>query len=497
MRIIDHYINGMSVPGKGVFLPVEDPSVGTAVAQVPMATKEERDLAILSCQNAGAEWSQTPPQKRSRVLFRFLEKLQSKKETLAKLISEEHGKTYRDALGEVSRGVEVVEFACGIPQLLKGDYSHQIGTGVDSWSMRPPVGICLGVTPFNFPAMVPMWMVPIALACGNTFILKPSEQVPGCAHHLASLLSECGLPPGVFNVVYGGKETVDFFLQDRRIDAVSFVGSTPVAESLYRKGSQSGKRIQALGGAKNHLIVMPDADIDLTVDALMTSAFGAAGERCMAISVAVAVGALAEPLVDKLSKKISNLRIGPGLANDPENDMGPLISREHLNKVIGYITAGIEEGAELVVDGRQLPYVKNSAGHFLGGCLFDKVTPDMRIYREEIFGPVLCVVRVDDFHSAINLVNQHEFANGAVIFTRSGEVAREFSHHIAAGMVGINVPIPVPMAFHSFGGWKRSLFGPLHVHGPEGIRFFTRLKTITSRWPQSGLLDQGYAMPTM
>jgi malonate-semialdehyde dehydrogenase (acetylating)/methylmalonate-semialdehyde dehydrogenase len=414
---------------------------------------------------------------------------------LAALITSEHGKVVSDARGEVTRGLEVVEFACGIPHLLKGEFSEQVGTGVDSYSVRQPLGVCAGITPFNFPAMVPMWMFPVAIACGNTFVLKPSERDPSTSIRLARLLQEAGLPDGVFNVLHGDKVAVDALLADPRIAAVSFVGSTPIAEYIYRTATASGKRVQALGGAKNHLVVMPDADLDQAVDALTGAAYGSAGERCMAISVAVAVGAVADALVDRLAQRVKALKINAG--TDESAEMGPLVTRQHLDKVAGYVAAGLAEGAKLVVDGRGVKVAGHESGFFLGGCLFDQVRPDMTIYQEEIFGPVLSVVRVPDFDTAVDLVNRHEYGNGVSIFTRDGDAAREFSTRVQIGMVGINVPIPVPMAFHSFGGWKRSLFGDHYVHGPEGVRFYTHLKTITSRWPTGIRKGAEFVMPTM
>jgi malonate-semialdehyde dehydrogenase (acetylating)/methylmalonate-semialdehyde dehydrogenase len=412
------------------------------------------------------------------------------------LITAEHGKVLDDARGEVTRGLEVVEFACGIPHLLKGEFSENVGSGVDSWSLRQPVGVCAGITPFNFPAMVPLWMFPVAIACGNTFVLKPSEKDPSCPLLLASLLTEAGLPPGVLNVINGDREAVDTLLAHPLVGAVSFVGSTPVAEHVYRTGTAHGKRVQALGGAKNHMVVLPDADMDAAANALMGAAYGSAGERCMAISVAVAVGDAGDRLVAALKPRIAALRIGPGTA--PDVDMGPLVTGEHRDRVRDYIAAGVAEGATLAVDGRGTPIPDGGAGFFLGASLFDNVTPAMRIYREEIFGPVLVVVRAASLAEALQIVNGHEFGNGASIFTRDGRAAREFTHAVAAGMVGINVPIPVPMAFHSFGGWKRSLFGDLHVHGPDGVRFYTRLKTVTARWfAGDAASGADYRMPTM
>ncbi len=399
-----------------------------------------------------------------------------------------------DARGEVMRGLEIVEFACGIPQLLKGEFSDSVGRGIDSWSLRLPVGVCAGITPFNFPAMVPMWMFPIAIACGNTFILKPSEKDPGCPMRLAELMTEAGAPAGVLNIVNGDRESVDTLLTDPGVDAVSFVGSTPIAEHVFRTGSEHGKRVQALGGAKNHMVVMPDADPAGAAHALAGAAYGSAGERCMAISVAVAVGNAGDRLIEALKPELAAIRVLPGTAEGA--DMGPLVTREHLERVLGYVDAGVKEGAELVVDGRRHQVAGHERGFFMGPVLFDRVSETMRIYREEIFGPVLVVLRVPDLDAALGLIERHEYGNGTAIFTRDGGAAREFTRRVAAGMVGINVPIPVPMAFHSFGGWKRSLFGPLHMHGPDGVRFYTRLKTVTARWPE-GSKGAEFTMPTM
>ncbi|MEX2576620.1 MAG: CoA-acylating methylmalonate-semialdehyde dehydrogenase [Halofilum sp. (in: g-proteobacteria)] len=494
---LNHWIDGARVTGgSGRSGPVYDPATGEQSATLPYANADETRTAIAAAQAALPDWAARTPLNRARILFRFKALLDQHADELAGLITAEHGKVLSDALGEVTRGLEVVEFACGIPHLLKGAYSENVGTGVDSWSVQQPVGVCAGITPFNFPAMVPMWMFPIALACGNTFVLKPSEKDPSCPLRLAELLAEAGLPDGVFNVLGGDREAVDTLLTDERVAAVSFVGSTPVAESLYSSGSERGKRVQALGGAKNHAVVMPDADPEQAANALTGAAYGSAGERCMAISVAVAVGdETADRLVASLAPKVRELTVGPGTREGVE--MGPLVTAEHRDRVKGYIDLGIEEGAELVVDGRGVKVEGYGSGFFLGGSLFDRVTPAMRIYQEEIFGPVLIVVRAPDFESAVRLVNDHEYGNGTAIFTQDGGVAREFASHVQCGMVGINVPIPVPMAFNSFGGWKRSLFGPLHIHGPEGVRFYTRMKTVTARWPTDVHAPAEFVMPTM
>ncbi|MBU0750955.1 MAG: CoA-acylating methylmalonate-semialdehyde dehydrogenase [Gammaproteobacteria bacterium] len=493
---LGHFIDGKLRPGDGKrWGEVFNPATGEVVAQVPLGGVGDVDVALRAATGALPGWADTTPLRRARVMFKFKELLEKNADEIAAAITREHGKVLSDAKGELTRGIEVVEFACGIPHLLKGEYSDQVGGGVDSWSIRQPVGVCAGITPFNFPVMVPMWMFPVALACGNTFVLKPSERDPSPALMLAELLREAGLPDGVFNVVHGDKTVVDALLTDPRVSAVSFVGSTPIAQYIYATGTAHGKRVQALGGAKNHMVVMPDADLDQAVDALMGAAYGSAGERCMAISVAVAVGDVADELVKRMAEKTRNLAIGPG--TDPKADMGPLVTRAHYDKVRGYVDQGVTEGADLVVDGRDFKVAGHEGGFFLGGCLFDRVEPAMRIYQEEIFGPVLSVVRVADLDAAIGLVNAHEFGNGVAVFTSSGNTAREFSRRISVGMVGINVPIPVPMAFHSFGGWKHSLFGDHSIHGPEGVRFYTRLKTMTARWPQAGELSaNAFIMPT-
>ncbi len=493
---VQHWIGGRRVGGaSGQFGDVFNPASGELAARVPFANAAEVGQAADAAAKAFPGWAATPPLRRARVMFKFNELLNQHRDEIAKVITAEHGKVLSDAQGEVARGIEVVEFACGIPHLLKGEFTEQVGGGIDSWSVRQPLGVCAGISPFNFPAMVPMWMFPVALACGNCFILKPSEKDPSAAVILGELLKEAGLPDGVFNVVHGAREAVEALLAHPAIASVSFVGSTAIAETIYRTGSANGKRVQALGGAKNHLVVMPDADLEQATDALIGSAYGSAGERCMAISIAVAVGKAAEPLLQRLEPRVRALKVGPG--TDPEAEMGPLVTRQHLDKVRGYIDLGVKEGAKLVVDGRGLKLQGYENGFFVGGTLFDDVKPSMRIYREEIFGPVLGVVRVPDFNNAVQLINDHEYANCTAIFTRDGDAAREFANQIKVGMVGVNVPIPVPLAFHSFGGWKRSLFGDHYMHGPEGVRFFTHLKTITSRWPTGIRAGSEFVMPTM
>ena len=495
IRHLAHFIADAMVHGQSErWGEVFEPATGAVQARVPLANRQEVERAIAAAAAAFPAWAATTPLRRARILFKLKELIERHVDELAAIITQEHGKVISDAKGEVIRGLEVVEFACGIPHLLKGEFSEQIGMSIDSWSMRQPLGVCAGITPFNFPAMVPMWMFPVALACGNTFVLKPSERDPSLSLRIAELLQEAGLPPGVFNVINGDKEAVDILLTDPRVAAVSFVGSTPIAESVYATGTAQGKRVQALGGAKNHMVVLPDADLDQAVDSLVGAAYGSAGERCMAISVAVAVGEIADPLVDRIAARVRALKIGPGTGAGIE--MGPLVTRQHCDKVRSYVELGVSEGAKLVVDGRDLKVTGHESGFYLGGCLFDKVLPSMRIYQEEIFGPVLCVVRVADFDAAVELINAHEFGNGSAIFTRNGHAAREFSRRIQVGMVGINVPIPVPMAFHSFGGWKRSLFGDHAIHGPEGVRFYTKLKTVTARWPTSMVSGNAFMMPT-
>ncbi|WP_437551696.1 CoA-acylating methylmalonate-semialdehyde dehydrogenase [Sorangium sp. So ce295] len=475
---------------------VFNPALGAVTSKVPMSTAAEVSSAVAVAKQAFESWSATPPVRRARVMFELKGLIDQHMDELAGLVTAEHGKVLEDARGSVTRGMEVVEFAAGIPQLLKGEYSEGVARGVDSWSFRQPLGVCAGIGPFNFPAMIPLWMAPIAIACGNTFVMKPSEKVPSLSLRLAELWAQAGLPPGVFNVVSGDKEVVDAFIEHPDVAAISLVGSTPVAENVYQRATRAGKRVQALGGAKNHMIVMPDADLSHTVDALMGAAYGSAGERCMAISVAVAVGPeTGDRLVEALIPRVKALKIGPG--NQPGMDMGPLVTKQHLEKVSGYVDLGVKEGAKLLVDGRGLKIPGSENGFFLGGCLFDHVTSAMTIYQEEIFGPVLAVVRVPTLDAAIQLVNAHRYGNGGAIFTSSGDAADEFTKRIQIGMVGVNVPIPVPMAFHSFGGWKASLFGDHYMHGPEGVRFFTRMKTVTSRWPRGASVGASFAMPTV
>jgi malonate-semialdehyde dehydrogenase (acetylating)/methylmalonate-semialdehyde dehydrogenase len=497
MRTINHFVGGQEVAGKsGRFGDVFNPATGEVQAKVALASRAEVDAAVKVAADAFPKWSGTPPLIRARVMFRFKQLIEENMDQFAQIVTSEHGKVLSDAKGSITRGLEVVEFATGIPHLLKADYCENVGTNVDSYSIRQALGVVAGITPFNFPAMVPMWMFPIALACGNTFILKVSERDPSAANFMAELMKKAGLPDGVLNVVHGDKEAVDAILTHPDIQAVSFVGSTPIAEYIYHTGTAHNKRVQALGGAKNHMIVMPDADMDQATDALMGAGYGSAGERCMAISVAVAVGdKVGDTLIDKLAPRVRGLKVAPG--TDPEAEMGPLVTKQHYEKVKGYVDLGVQEGAKLVVDGRDLRLQGYENGYFLGGCLFDQVQPHMRVYKEEIFGPVLSIVRVPDYNAAVKLVNDHEYGNGTAIFTRDGDAAREFASKIKVGMVGINVPIPVPMAFNSFGGWKRSLFGDHHMHGPEGVRFYTKLKTVTSRWPTGIRAGAEFIMPTM
>ncbi len=496
MKKITHFIGGQCEPGTSSrHAPVFNPATGEQIAEVSLASTADVDRVVAIAKAAQPAWGETPALRRARVMFRFKELLEAHQHELAAIISREHGKVPGDALGEVTRGLEVVEFACGIPHLLKGEFSAQVGGGVDSYSLRQALGVVAGITPFNFPAMVPLWMLPVALACGNAFILKPSERDPSASLMLADLLKEAGLPDGVFNVLQGDQEAVNALLAHDNVNAISFVGSTPVARHIYANGTAHGKRVQALGGAKNHLVVMPDADLDQAVDALMGAAYGSAGERCMAISVAVAVGDVADALVERLAVRAAALRVGPG--TDPQAEMGPLVTRAHLDKVRSYVDAGVAEGAQLVVDGRALEVPGHEAGFFLGACLFDHVRLDMSLWREEIFGPVLAIVRVADFDAAVKLIDAHAYGNGVALFTRDGDSAREFVQRVQIGMVGINVPIPVPMAFHSFGGWKQSMFGDHAMHGMEGVRFYTRLKTVTSRWPTGIRAGAEFVMPTL
>ncbi len=480
-----HYINGRRVQGvSGRTGDIYNPATGEVVKQVPLASAEEVGSAIDAAAEALPAWSATPPASRAQFMFSFREIVRKNMDELAAALSSEHGKTIEDAKGSIGRGLEVVEFACGIPQLLKGEMSERVAKGVESYSIRQPVGVCAGITPFNFPAMVPMWMFPVAIACGNTFVLKPSEKDPTCPLMLAQMMQQAGLPDGVLNVINGDKEAVDALLSHPKVNAVSFVGSTAVGEYIYQTGCKHGKRVQALCGAKNHMVVMPDADMDQVVDAAIGAGYGSAGERCMAISVVVAVGdETADELVERLKPRVSSLVIGPFTMDDAQ--MGPLVTPDHYAKVKSYVDLGVSEGADLVVDGRNFSLKGHEGGAFLGGCLFDNVTPEMKIYTDEIFGPVLCVVRTDSYDEALRLVSDHEYGNGAAIFTRDGGRAQHFISNVRIGMVGINVPIPVPVAYHSFGGWKRSLFGDHYMHGPEGVRFYTRMKTITARWPEA------------
>lgn len=483
MTTLSHYVNGKALAGtSGRFLDIFDPSTGKVTKKAPLASKAEVEAAIANAEAAFPAWAATPPAKRAQVLFKFRELIISHMDELALLVSSEHGKTIPDAKGSITRGLEVVEFACGIPQMLKGEFSEQVAGGVDAFSFRQSLGVCAGITPFNFPAMVPMWMFPVAIACGNSFILKPSEKDPSTSLRLAELMTEAGLPAGVLNVVIGDKEAVDTLLTDPRVQAISFVGSTAIGKYVYSTGAAHGKRVQALCGAKNHLVVLPDADFDQVTDALMGAAYGSAGERCMAVSVAVAVGdQTAEEVISRLAPKVRALKVGP--YTDAEAEMGPIVSMESLDRIKAYVDSGVSQGAELVVDGRSLEMQGFEDGFFMGGCLFDKVTPEMTIYKEEIFGPVLAVVRVPNYEEALRLVNEHQYGNGTALFTRDGDAARDFVSRVQAGMVGVNVPIPVPVAYHSFGGWKQSLFGDLHIHGPEGVRFYTKQKAVTARWP--------------
>ncbi len=491
---LKHYIGGQHVAGtSGRFGPVYNPSTGEQSAEVPLATEAEVGNAIADAEAAFPAWAATSPITRARVMFKYKQLIEENLDELAALLSSEHGKVHSDAKGSVIRGLEVVEFACGIPHLLKGEFSDNVSSGIDMYSMRKPLGVVAGITPFNFPAMVPMWMFAVAIACGNTFVLKPSEKDPSLPIRLAELLHEAGAPKGVLNVVHGDKVAVDTLLDDERVKAISFVGSTPIARYVYSRAAAAGKRVQAMGGAKNHMVIMPDADMDKAADALIGAGYGSAGERCMAISVAVAVGDAGDQLIERLAPRVRALKVGPSAA---DGDMGPLVTAEHLAKVKGYVDLGVEEGANLLVDGRDLTLQGYENGYYMGGCLFDNVTTDMRIYKEEIFGPVLSVVRAPDFNDAIKMVDDHEFGNGTTIFTRNGDAARAFSNNVQVGMVGVNVPIPVPLAFHSFGGWKASAFGDHNQHGAEGVRFYTKVKTVTSRWPDSIKAGAEFVMPT-
>ncbi|MBB2203952.1 CoA-acylating methylmalonate-semialdehyde dehydrogenase [Gluconacetobacter takamatsuzukensis] len=492
---IPHVIGGRHTEGHGARRSdVFNPATGQVARQVALGDVQDLEAAIAAAQKAFPAWAETPPLTRARILFRARDLIEARSNDLAAIITAEHGKVLSDAKGEITRGLEVVEFATAAPEILKGEYTEQVSRGIDAWTMRQPLGIAAGITPFNFPVMVPLWMAPMAIATGNCFILKPSERDPSAAVLLADIFKEAGLPDGVFQVVHGDKDMVNAILEHPAIAAVSFVGSTPIAKHVYATGTAAGKRVQALGGAKNHAVVMPDCDLEKTVDALIGAAYGSAGERCMAISVAVAVGPIADPLVAMIAERARTLRVGPG--TDEASEMGPVVTAQHRAKIRALVDSGVEQGATLVVDGRDLAVKDHEGGFFIGGTLFDHVTTEMEIYREEIFGPVLCVMRAPDFETALKLVNGSPYGNGTAIFTRDGDSARAFTHGVTAGMIGINVPIPVPMAFHSFGGWKDSLFGDHHMHGPEGVRFFTRMKAVTQRWPTGIRSGAEFAMPT-
>lgn len=495
MDIVGHFINGELVTPEGRTQDVFNPATGQVTKQVALASKETVEDAIAAAQAAFPAWRNTPPAKRAQIMFRFKQLLEENADEICALITNEHGKVLDDAAGELQRGIEVVDYACGIPELLKGEYNRNVGPAIDSWSDFQPLGVVAGITPFNFPAMVPMWMFPMAIACGNTFVLKPSERDPSAPQLIGELLHEAGLPQGVFNIVNGDKEAVDTLLNDSRVQGVSFVGSTPIAHYIYKTGSDNGKRVQALGGAKNHAIVMPDADLDNAVNALMGAAYGSCGQRCMAISVAVCVGdQAADELVGKLKGQIADLNVGDGTKG---TDMGPLVTKAALDNVTRLVNEGVEQGADLVVDGRGIQVEGCEDGFFIGGCLFDHVKDSMSIYQEEIFGPVLCVVRVNTLQEAMDLIDAHQYGNGTCIFTRDGEAARYFTDNIQVGMVGVNVPLPVPVAYHSFGGWKQSIFGDLAAYGPDSVRFYTRRKTITQRWPASGIQEKAqFAFPS-
>ncbi|HUH40248.1 MAG TPA: CoA-acylating methylmalonate-semialdehyde dehydrogenase [Castellaniella sp.] len=492
---VGHYIQGQRTLGQGTrSQDIYNPATGAVARQLRLASLEDVETAVRSAAAAFPAWAATPSPRRARVMFKFLELINAHREELAAIITAEHGKVFSDAMGELARGIDIVEYACGIPQLLKGDYTEQVATGLDNWTMRQPLGVVAGVTPFNFPAMVPCWMFPLAIASGNCFILKPSERDPSVTLRIAELLTEAGLPDGVFNVVQGDKQAVEALLTHPEVQAISFVGSTPIARSIYETGARHGKRVQALGGAKNHMVVMPDADLEQAVDALIGSAYGAAGERCMAVSVAVLVGDAADRIMPMLAERARTLKVSHGM--DEEAEMGPVITQDALQRIRNYLDVGTAEGAQLVLDGRNLKVPGHEEGYFIGGCLFDHVTPSMRIYQEEIFGPVLSCVRAPDIESAIQIINDHSFGNGVACFTRDGHAAREFARRIQVGMVGINVPIPVPMAWHGFGGWKNSLFGDMHIYGEEGVRFYTRQKSVMQRWPDSEPKGPEFAFPT-
>jgi malonate-semialdehyde dehydrogenase (acetylating)/methylmalonate-semialdehyde dehydrogenase len=497
MRDIGHFIGGKTVAGtSGRFADVFNPNTGEVQARVALASRREVEAAIANAQEAQGAWAATNPQRRARVMFKFLDLIGKEMDSLAALLSSEHGKTIADSKGDIQRGVEVVEFACGVPHLMKGEYTEGAGPGIDLYSMRQPLGVVAGITPFNFPAMIPLWKCAPAIACGNAFILKPSERDPSVPMRIAELFMEAGLPAGILNVVNGDKEAVDTILTDPRIMAVGFVGSTPIAQYIYATGCAHGKRVQCFGGAKNHMIVMPDADLDQAVDALVGAGYGSAGERCMAISVAVPVGQkTADALVNKLIPRVESLKVGP--SNDPQADYGPLVTKAHMNKVRDYVETGVKEGAKLLVDGRGFKLQGYENGNFMGGCLFDEVTPDMTIYKEEIFGPVLSIVRAKDYAEAVRLPSEHDYGNGVSIFTRDGDTARDFTDRVNVGMVGVNFAIPVPLAYHTFGGWKKSGFGDLNQHGPDSIRFYTKTKTVTSRWPSGTKEGAEFVIPTM
>jgi malonate-semialdehyde dehydrogenase (acetylating)/methylmalonate-semialdehyde dehydrogenase len=497
MRDIGHFIGGKEVKGtSGRQGDVFNPNTGEVQAKVALANKTEVEKAIANAEAAFPAWAATNPQRRARVMFKFLELIQGEYDDLARLLSSEHGKTFADSKGDIQRGLEVVEFACGIPNLIKGEYSEGAGPGIDLYSMRQPLGVVAGITPFNFPAMIPLWKCAPAIACGNAFILKPSERDPSVPMRIGELFLKAGLPPGVLNVVNGDKEAVDTLLTDPRVKAIGFVGSSSIAEYIYTTGTAHGKRVQCFGGAKNHMIVMPDADMDQAVDALIGAGYGSAGERCMAVSVAVPVGKkTADILVEKLIPRVESLKIGP--STDTQADYGPMVTRQLLDKVRGYIDQGVKEGAKLVVDGRNFKLQGYEKGNFIGGCLFDDVKPDMTIYKEEIFGPVLSVVRAKDYEEAVRLPSEHEYGNGVAIFTRDGDTARDFASRVQVGMVGVNFAIPVPLSYYTFGGWKRSGFGDLNQHGPDSIRFYTKTKTVTARWPSGTKEGAEFVIPTM